>query len=114
MNKRRMRDFIVSTFEMVCLVIVVLPTVFCLFIALISEEPIRLIIFAAIIFVVSAFLAGGALTVISIAENTSETVRLLKQIDTALHSISKDSKLAEELGEIVAIEAAGNASPPNA
>jgi hypothetical protein len=116
MDKQRMRDLIVSTFEMVCLVIVVLPAALVLLGAVMTGNLFGGIILAALIFVVSAFLAGGALTLISIAENTSETVRVLKQVDSELQSISKGVERIEKAWRDSRNEAAVNAaiSPPNA
>ena len=76
--------------------------------------PFSGIMLAVGVFVVSAFLAGGALTLVSVAEHTSETVRLLKQVDTDLHSISNNVEGIERAWRDSRNEAAVNAAatPP--
>lgn len=61
MVNQRIREFIVSTFGTVCLLIVVIPTVLVLAAALTRGPFFAGIIIAGLVFVVSAFLAGGAL-----------------------------------------------------
>jgi hypothetical protein len=80
------RDLIVSTFEKVCIAFVLIPTAIAILVALVGlfgQRPLAGIILAVLTFLVTAFLAGGALTLVSIAENTREVIRILQMMEKA-------------------------------
>jgi hypothetical protein len=106
----KLRDTIISTFEQICLAIVVIPSGLAIVLALsiaTSDVPLPsgvsrdnavviALIFAAAIFLVTAFLAGGALTLVSIMENTREIAQTLESMRNAeLRSIADDIQRLE-------------------
>jgi hypothetical protein len=87
------RVLIVSIFEGVCIAFVIIPTLIALiaFAAVSAEHPFSGFILPALTFLVTAFLAGGALTLVTIAHNTGEIVRVLQQIEkTELRTIADE------------------------
>jgi hypothetical protein len=60
----------VSTFETICIILVVLPTAICAFITAHTPSADIWLLITIATFVVSCFLAGGALTLIDIARST--------------------------------------------
>jgi hypothetical protein len=95
--QRTLRTLIVSTFEGICIALVVLPTILVLLAALAvavengPEAAETMLSVAVVTFLASAFLAGGALTLVTISDNTAEIVRVLHEIEkTQLRSIAED------------------------
>jgi len=97
------RTSIVSAFEQICIAIVVIPTGLAVLAALMaafgdvpvgaSREDTVLValLIAGAIFLMTIFLAGGALTLVSIMENTHEIARMLQRMeDKELRSIADD------------------------
>ena len=97
------RTSIVSAFEQICIAIVIIPTGLAVLAAVMaalgdvpvgaSREdtvPVALLI-AGAIFLITIFLAGGALTLVSIMENTREIARMLQRMEEKeLRSIADD------------------------
>ena len=96
---RGIRSIIISTFDTICIVLVVVPTALAALatINLKDENAFILgILFTVAIFIVTAFLAGGGLTLVSIADNTEDMVRALRQMETAeLRPIADDVHQAD-------------------
>ena len=100
---RSYRGLIVSTFEKVCIAFVLIPTALAILVGLVGlfgERPFAGILIAILTFVVTAFFAGGALTLVSIADNTREVVRILRQIQKGeLRGIADDVRRMEQAGQ---------------
>jgi hypothetical protein len=76
------RKFIVGAFELVCILIVVIPTLIAVLIfviALANDSPVVTIVYfgiAIMTFLSTALISGGALTLLSIADNTRTLARI--------------------------------------
>jgi hypothetical protein len=81
-TNRGVRRLIVSTFESVCVALVILPTAAAAFIALNSNTGVTgfWLLATIAIFVGTSFLAGGGLTLVEIARNTRALVGILNRI----------------------------------
>lgn len=86
----RIRQLIVSNFGAVCVALVVVPTAIFLLAALHAGLVARNIaacefntIAAVLIFIVTSFLSGGALTLVRIGNDMRQVVRILQHIERA-------------------------------
>ena len=77
-----MRRWIVSTFEFMCILIVVLPTAAALAVFLNSQTVFALLT-AIGMFFVTCFIAGGALTLVEVARNTRDIVSAIRRLEDA-------------------------------
>ncbi len=79
------RAFVISTFEYMCIAFVVIPTALIIIVfALGAKEQTDVIIgllIAALTFLVLAFFAGGALTLLSIAHSAADICRVLRRLE---------------------------------
>jgi hypothetical protein len=96
-NLQGVRGRIVDTFEEVCIALVVIPTGIVALAGLLTlvsgavSLGFTLLVSAVLTFLVTAFLAGGALTLVSIADNTREIVQMLQRMEkTELAPIAVD------------------------
>jgi len=91
-RSKDVRGFIVSTYKWACLAFVLMPNVLvAAALALAGRGLGHTLIFAALTFLVTAFIAGGALSLVSIAENTREAVEILQRMEqTELLPIATD------------------------
>lgn len=83
----KIRDTIVSTFGFLCTALVVIPTAISIIIAVNMPDPDLGLLFAGGVFLVSAFFAGGALTLVKIADNTGEALEVLRRMEQAGRTI---------------------------
>jgi hypothetical protein len=86
-SNSNIRRLIVGAFETLCLLVVVIPTVVAIGLWIDARGDIfgALVLAAAAVFLVSSFLAGGALTLLDIAHNT----RLLANIADDVHRMQR-------------------------
>jgi hypothetical protein len=85
---RSTRNFIVSVFENVCIGIALTPPAVIAIVGLIDGHPVFL---AGLTFVVTVFLVGGTLTLVSVADYMEEAVRILQRIEkTELRPITDE------------------------
>jgi hypothetical protein len=82
-----MRRLIVNTFETICIAMVIIPTALGILWALgMSTQKELAIIYTLGVFLVTSFMAGGALTLVEIAKNTKGCLEALRDMrDTASH-----------------------------
>jgi hypothetical protein len=113
---RYFRNFIVRVFEHICVLMVVVPTALLAMGAVFTGHLAGLLA-AAIWFLLAAFAAGGAMTLLAIADNTkiiaknsSETVKLLAVISMREVEIANDVARLEGAGRNKDNEAAVNAA----
>jgi hypothetical protein len=105
------RRLIVSTFETVCIALVLIPTGLIVLVTPFMARPFAGVIVAGLTFIVTAFLAGGALTLVSIADSTQELVKILQRIEkTELHAIADDVHRIEGAGRDARNQAAVSAA----
>lgn len=85
---RSTRNFIVSVFENVCIVIALIPPAVIAMVSLVDGHPVFL---AGLTFVVTVFLVGSTLTLVSVVDYMEEAVRILQRIEkTELRPITDD------------------------
>ncbi len=94
-NDESVRAFVISTFEYMCIAFVVIPTaVIIIVFALGAKEQTDIIIgllIAALTFLISAFFAGGLLTLLSIAHSAADICRVLRRLERVeLKPIAED------------------------
>lgn len=105
------RRTIVSAFEGICLLVVLIPTVFLglatAHAVLNGRDPTYLFLMTIGIFLVSVFISGGALTLLTIAHNTEAICRILQVTrELELHQIATDVHRIEKVGQDKQSEAA--------
>jgi hypothetical protein len=78
-----LRNAIVSTFGFLCTGLVVIPTLISIVVAFQTPNPGLGLLLAGCVFLVSAFFAGGAITLVNIADNTREALEVLRRMERA-------------------------------
>ena len=76
------RNAIVSTFGFLCTAMVVISTLIGLVTGF-HMQGLYALLFPLAVFLVSAFVAGGALTLVSIADNAREALDVLRRMEQA-------------------------------
>jgi hypothetical protein len=105
------RRLIVSTFETVCIALVLIPTGLAVLALGFGERPLAGFVVAGLTFIVTAFLAGGALTLVSIANNTQALVQIFQRMEkTELRAIADDVHRIEGVGRDARNQAAVSAA----
>jgi uncharacterized membrane protein len=111
-SSRTIRRFIVSTFEATCVAIVVVPTGIAAIVALQTNTAGMGLLMTVVIFILTSFLSGGALTLVEIGRNMQAVVDMLQrmQADNHLHRIADDVHRIEEADRTARNEAAVSAA----
>jgi hypothetical protein len=84
-TEARVRRFVISIFEIVCLAFVAVPTVLCAVVTIFAVAAgggtagFSALVTLAVL-VATSFIAGGALTLVDIAHNTRQTTVLLRAL----------------------------------
>jgi hypothetical protein len=73
---------LIATFGFLCTAMVVIPTLVSLVVAFNMPDPGLGLLLAGCVFLVTTFAAGGALTLLSIADNTRDTLEVLRRMES--------------------------------